>query len=275
MNTELQTRQVLIVEDKESAASETIASAIDRLIPISSSLEDLLARLQREGYEIKRGKYISARAPDQERFTRLKTLGTDYTEEVVTSRIAGGPRPSRQPQQRSGTVSLLIDIQNNIKAQQSAGYKHWATIENLKRAAETLNFLTEHGIGSIKRINKARAHGLYVERRAPRRADQTLHGRCRRRKYLIRRRRRHNDQINRLGINAAPFKRLLCGCGSQRGSRFRRSIDEASSFNAGTRTNPFIRSFNAVGSEPSGKVLIGDAGRRKRGPCGNDAGVFG
>ena len=134
---------------------------------------------------------------------------------------------------------------------------------------------TEHGIGSIKRINKARAHGLYVERRAPRRADQTLHGRCRRRKYLIRRRRRHNDQINRLGINAAPFKRLLCGCGSQRGSRFRRSIDEASSFNAGTRTNPFIRSFNAVGSEPSGKVLIGDAGRRKRGPCGNDAGVFG
>ena len=37
MNTELQTRQVLIVEDKESAASETIASAIDRLI---QALED-------------------------------------------------------------------------------------------------------------------------------------------------------------------------------------------------------------------------------------------
>ena len=32
MNTELQTRQVLIVEDNESAESETIASAIDRLI---------------------------------------------------------------------------------------------------------------------------------------------------------------------------------------------------------------------------------------------------
>ena len=116
-----------------------LKAAIDRLIPVSSSLEDLLARLQREGYEIKRGKYISARAPDQERFTRLKTLGADYTEAAVVSRIAGGPRPSRQPQQRSGKVSLLIDIQNNIKAQQSAGYKHWATIENLKRAAETLS----------------------------------------------------------------------------------------------------------------------------------------
>lgn len=119
---------------------------------MSSSLEDLLARLQREGYEIKRGKYISTRAPDQERFTRLKTLGTDYTEEAVATRIAGGPRPSRQPRQRSGKVSLLIDIQNNIKAQQSAGYQRWATIENLKRAAATMNFLTEHGIGSYEEL---------------------------------------------------------------------------------------------------------------------------
>ena len=131
-----------------------LKAAIDRLIPVSSSLEDLLARLQREGYEIKRGKYISARAPDQERFTRLKTLGADYTEAAVVSRIAGGPRPSRQPQQRSGKVSLLIDIQNNIKAQQSAGYRHWATIENLKRIAETSNFLTEHGIGSMEELTE-------------------------------------------------------------------------------------------------------------------------
>ena len=129
-----------------------LKAAIDRLIPASSSLEDLLARLQREGYEIKRGKYISARAPNQERFTRLKTLGADYTEEAVVSRIAGGPRPSRQPRQRSGKVSLLIDIQNNIKAQQSAGYQRWATIENLKRAAATMNFLTEHGIGSYEEL---------------------------------------------------------------------------------------------------------------------------
>ena len=131
-----------------------LKAAIDRLIPVSSSLEDLLVRLQREGYEIKRGKYISAKAPDQERFTRLKTLGADYTEEAVVSRIAGGPRPSRQPQQRSGTVSLLIDIQNNIKAQQSAGYQRWATIENLKRAAATMNFLTEHGIGSYEELEE-------------------------------------------------------------------------------------------------------------------------
>ena len=49
----------------------------------------------------------------------------------------------------NGKVSLLIDIQNNIKAQQSAGYQ---PIENLKRAAATMNFLTEHSIGSYEEL---------------------------------------------------------------------------------------------------------------------------
>ena len=129
-----------------------LKAAIDRLIPVSADLEDLLARLQREGYEIKRGKYISCRAPDQERFTRLKTLGADYTEEAVAARIAGRPRPSRQPKQNDKRISLLIDIQNSIKAQQSAGFKRWATIENLKQAARTMNFITEHGIGSYEEL---------------------------------------------------------------------------------------------------------------------------
>ena len=68
------------------------------------------------------------------------------------TRIAGRSRPSHQPKHRSGKISLLIDIQNNIKAQQSAGYRRWATIENLKRIADTSNFLTEHGIGSYEEL---------------------------------------------------------------------------------------------------------------------------
>ena len=141
-------------EQNGTSYKAKLRAAIDRLLPGCSDLEDLLRRLQREGYELKRGKYISARAPGQERFTRLKTLGADYAEEALTAWIAGRPRPSRQPQQRTGKPSLLIDIQNNFKAQQSAGYKHWATIENLKRAAETLNFLTEHGIGSFEELSE-------------------------------------------------------------------------------------------------------------------------
>lgn len=63
--------------------------AIDKLIPVSADIDDLLRRLEAEGYEIKRGKYISFRAPGQERFTRCKTLGEAYTEEAIAERIKG------------------------------------------------------------------------------------------------------------------------------------------------------------------------------------------
>ena len=125
-----------------------LKATIDRLIPISNDLEDLLSRLQHEGYEIKRGKYISCRASDQERFTRLKTLGIDYTEEAIRSRIAGSSRPSRKPKLRDDRIRLLIDIQSK----QSAGLQHWAKLQNLKQTAKTINFITEHGIDSYEEL---------------------------------------------------------------------------------------------------------------------------
>jgi hypothetical protein len=66
-----------------------LKAAIDTIIPQSKDFEDFLKRLESAGHEIKRGKYISVRAPGQERFTRTKTLGVDYTEDAITKRIAG------------------------------------------------------------------------------------------------------------------------------------------------------------------------------------------
>ena len=123
-----------------------LKTVVDGLIPQVSSFEELLSRLQAAGYEIKPGKYVSCRAPGQERFTRLKTLGADYTEEAIRERIEGRrTRAAKAPKRETG-VSLLIDIENSIKAAQSRGYEQWAKIHNLKQAAKTLNFLTEHQI---------------------------------------------------------------------------------------------------------------------------------
>ena len=53
--------------------------------------------MQEAGYEIKTGKYISFRAEGQERFTRSKTIGENYTEERIKERIAGRtPRRNRR-----------------------------------------------------------------------------------------------------------------------------------------------------------------------------------
>mgnify|MGYP000040160007 CR=1 FL=1 len=117
--------------------------AVDALIPQASDFADFLRLLQAAGYEIKPGKYISCRAPGQERFTRLKTLGADYTEEAITERIKGRRTRAAKAPKQERSISLVIDIQNSIKAQESRSYEHWAKIHNLKQAARTLTFLTE------------------------------------------------------------------------------------------------------------------------------------
>ena len=121
-----------------------LKAAIDAAIPQAKDFDDFLRLMQAQGYEIKPGKFISFRAPGKERFTRCKTLGEAYTEEAIKERIKGRVI-TRAPQERKG-ISLRIDLENSIKTQRSAGYEKWAKLHNLKQAAMTLNFLTEHGI---------------------------------------------------------------------------------------------------------------------------------
>ena len=139
-----------IAEKTGTSWKGKLKTAVDALIPQVSSFEELLSRLQAAGYEIKPGKYVSCRAPGQERFTRLKTLGADYTEEAIRERIEGRRTKAAKAPKRETGVSLLIDIENSIKAAQSRGYEQWAKIHNLKQAAKTLNFLTEHQISQYE-----------------------------------------------------------------------------------------------------------------------------
>ena len=67
---------------------ENIAFDIDRLIYSSECVEDLLNKLKERGYEVKHGKYIAVKAPNAERFVRLKSLGEDYLPKQLEKRIA-------------------------------------------------------------------------------------------------------------------------------------------------------------------------------------------
>ncbi len=60
---------------------------VDAAIARSFLFEHFIADLERQGYTVKRGKYIAVRPPGKARFVRLKTLGDNYTEEAVRQRI--------------------------------------------------------------------------------------------------------------------------------------------------------------------------------------------
>ena len=125
---------------------QKLKQTIDRLVITAKDYDDFLRLMQEAGYEIKTGKYISFRAKGQERFTRSKTIGENYTEERIKERIAGRtPRRSQRQTMQKG-ISLIGDIQERIRLIDSKGYEHKAKLTILKEAARTHNYLTENNL---------------------------------------------------------------------------------------------------------------------------------
>ena len=136
---------------------------IDMLIPLVHSYGELLIKLQDMGYEIKTGKYDSFRMNGQERFTRSKTLGPDYTKEAIIERInhlenAPIATPVKKPyyirvwkyDQALGLIentgNYLLFVQSNYSRQRMA-------IQDAKKIAATYNLLKEKGIDSIEKLD--------------------------------------------------------------------------------------------------------------------------
>ena len=125
---------------------QKLKQTIDRLVITAKDYDDFLRLMQEAGYEIKTGKYISFRAEGQERFTRSKTIGENYTEERIKERIAGRTPRRSQRQATPKGISLIGDIQARIRLIDSKGYEHKAKLTILKEAARTLNYLTENNL---------------------------------------------------------------------------------------------------------------------------------
>ena len=109
---------------------QKLKQTIDRCIITAKDYDEFLKLMQEAGYEIKTGKYISFRAEGQERFTRAKTIGDNYTEERIKERIQGRGNRKRQMQTSHRGISLI------------------------KEAARTLNYLTENNLLQYADLDK-------------------------------------------------------------------------------------------------------------------------
>lgn len=125
---------------------QKLKQTIDRCVITAKDWDEFLRLMQEAGYEIKSGKYISFRAEGQERFTRAKTIGDNYTEDRIKERIQGRGNRKRQMQTSRRGISLISDIQERIQLIGSKGYEHKAKLTVLKEAARTLNYLTENNL---------------------------------------------------------------------------------------------------------------------------------
>lgn len=128
-----------------------LRDTINRTLPTCKTMEEFLAAMRAAGYEIKQGKYLSFRAPEQERFIRSKTLGEEYTVEALQNYLSV-PYQAAKRQREQRHINLILDIQSKI-SDKGPGFVKWAKLHNLKEAAKTLSFLTGHGITSYAQLD--------------------------------------------------------------------------------------------------------------------------
>ncbi|MBO4865325.1 MAG: relaxase/mobilization nuclease domain-containing protein [Ruminococcus sp.] len=158
-----------------SSWKQQIRDEIDKLIPNVTSLVELLQLLEERGYEIKRGKYISIRAPGQGRFVRTKTLGEEYTEQSLQDRIlyrdlgAGYvPTQDSKSQLRAAYVSVIKDVRVLAVQRKKVPRKRIVTAEysvdndlDVYKLSAQLSVINKESISSIGdlegRITKLRA----------------------------------------------------------------------------------------------------------------------
>ena len=125
---------------------------IDRIIKQSKDWDEFLKKMADLGYEIKYGKHIAFKPKDKARFTRTKTIGEDYTEEKLKERIA--EREFIKTPDVKKRIGNVIDINTNAKVKESKGYEYWATKHNLHTMAESVIYIREHGIKSVKQLDE-------------------------------------------------------------------------------------------------------------------------
>ena len=118
-----------------------------------ANLDALLQLLRNAGIEVSpRGKSIRLKAPGGKQFVRLDgdSMGADYSIPSLLAVLAGEKQhtPLSKNIRRADPpkVNLLVDIQAKLQAGKGAGYARWAKTFNPKQMAQTLNYLTDHGL---------------------------------------------------------------------------------------------------------------------------------
>ena len=135
---------------------DELREAIDIILDRKpKDLNEFIKLLEEQGYEIKRGKYISVKGMGQKNFLRLRSLGEGYREHDLEKIFVGEMERAAQPErkgkgksfgQAEKKMDMLLDIQEIIAKGKGPGYERWAKIHNIKQISQTLLFLKEHDI---------------------------------------------------------------------------------------------------------------------------------
>ena len=93
--------------------------------------------MEQYGYEIKFGKYIAFKQKNQQRFTRAKTIGANYTEEKIKERIRN----------KDKEIGEFVD-------KTKYGNQDWVIHANMQVASKILLKIRDKGFNSMEALEK-------------------------------------------------------------------------------------------------------------------------
>ncbi|WP_423240813.1 relaxase/mobilization nuclease domain-containing protein [Haemophilus influenzae] len=125
-------------EDKKGSSYKSrLQFDIDRVIQKAINWEHFLKIMEQYGYEIKFGKYIAFKQKNQQRFTRAKTIGDDYTEEKIKERIRN----------KDKEIGEFVD-------KTKYGNRDWVVHTNMQVASKILLKIRDKGFTSMDALEK-------------------------------------------------------------------------------------------------------------------------
>ena len=147
---------------------------------------------------ISRGRFSYLHS-EREKYISARKLGTDFDQAHLLAVFAENSKAKTQKPQAHmqptydpsfdylaepeavlvfhSDLHLVVDLQSNLKAQQSAAYARKVTLSNLREAAKTLCFIQEHGYDSREKLEaafEASNHELTASRTALRESDDRI-----------------------------------------------------------------------------------------------------
>ena len=122
---------------KGSSYKSRLQFDMDRVIQKAINWEHFLKIMEQYGYEIKFGKYIAFKQKNQQRFTRAKTIGDNYTEEKIKERIRN----------KDKEIGEFVD-------KTKYGNQDWAVYTNMQIASKILLKIRDKGFNSMEALEK-------------------------------------------------------------------------------------------------------------------------
>ncbi len=143
--------------EKKDTLRDGVRLSVDKVLSMKPrDFNEFLLLMQKQDFEIKRGKHIAVRSRGGKRFIRFRSLGDGYTQDDIQKKIAAINEGKmhgavKKPEKE---FDLLLCIQDVIAKGKGAGYELWAKKYNIKNLAKALIFLQEHDVRTYEQLKK-------------------------------------------------------------------------------------------------------------------------